>query len=96
MNEWKLIRNANGQIAMVYYQVAQPEFNRAFGEESQFRWESRALTQDEMDEEIAQRRRAHYPDFHALLLAVYAKEKGITLPMNRLVARIDAIHQQQR
>lgn len=80
---------------MIFYQRNQPEFNRSFGDPNDFRWESRPLSQDEIDEERANRRRPLYPDFNDLLLAVYAKEKGINQPMNRLVARIDAIHSQE-
>lgn len=49
MKEWKLVRIADGYISMVYFQVSQPEFNHAFGEEKDFVWESRDLSSEEYD-----------------------------------------------
>ena len=95
MKEWKLVRIRDGFVSMIYYQRTQPDFNPAFGREEEFRWESRTMSAEEIQEERNERRRRQYPDFLDLLVAVYAREKGNENPMAALVARIDDIHNRE-
>lgn len=96
MKKWNLTRNSTGDLVNVFYQNTMPtlEYVRAFGRAEEFTLTEVPITQDEIDEEREQRRARHYPDFRDLLLAVYFKEKGNNQPMNRLVALIDFIRQQ--
>lgn len=96
MKKWNLTRNSNGNLVHVFYQHPMPklEYISAFGRPEEFTLTEVPITQDEIDGEREQRRARHYPDFRDLLLAVYFKEKGNNQPMNRLVALIDLIRDQ--
>jgi|688.fasta_scaffold2128059_2 hypothetical protein len=90
MKEWKLIRKADGYLSMVYFQVSQPDFNPAFGEEKDFQWSSRDVSVSEYDAIKRDQFVEQLPIFLAEFLEAYHEKESEAKPakMNALMQKI--------
>ena len=90
MKEWKLIRKHDGYISMIYFQVLQPDFNPAFGEEKDFEWQSRDVSAAEYDAIKREDFIEHLPTFLAEFLEAYHEKESEGKPakMNALMQKI--------
>ena len=90
MKEWKLIRKADGYLSMIYFQINQPEFNQAFGEEIDFEWTSRDVSEDEYNQIKKQRFVEVLPMYLVEFLEAYheAETDGKPAKMSALMQKL--------
>lgn len=76
---------------MVYFQNEQPEFNPSFGIEENFTWQSRELSNHEINAVQRSRRTDKYPPLSDLGDSIFHQQNGNDVPMQNYLAKCQAV-----